>query len=630
MWRIFLFSSAIKLLLLDTYRSTDFEVHRNWLAITHSLPLSRWYYEDTSIWTLDYPPAFAWFEYILSCLAVYWDPAMLQIANLNYASRNTVLFQRFSVIATDLVLYYAVTQYVSTQFITHRQRHTCVCLVVLNCGLLLLDHIHFQYNSVLLGLLVLSITRIQQGRVLEGAFLYTLLLNMKHLYLGLAPAFGIYLLRSYCFTQKGSFAYRRFLRLGLLVVFTTALSFGPIILSMVASATLPISMETSDSNVYTVPAMNTAFKQIMSRLFPFHRGLLHAYWAPNVWALYAFLDKVLVACRKLIGPHSKHTSSSRSMTSGVVGEAEFVLLPHVTPSVTVALILAALVPCLCGLWLACVPDPNCECEAEGVSASTSGQNIGGEPLTPSPVVGHVSTTGLRQRVGSNPGTATTPTGTESAIKAETTENYDKIHNTGRKSGGSDDDAGSGQLGRIEHAKVNGDLFLRAVALCGLTVFLLGWHVHEKAVLTGLLPVILLSTTNANLQRVLMVLSLSGTYALFPLLYMPQEVPVKASLLLLYTGYAYMAFSTSCKANAISSHTTYLSHLEDAYMLGFLGLWVYTTLLHTALFGDAMEFVPLLMTSVYSALGVLYAYVCIYVDTLATCMRENRKALIKRE
>jgi ALG6, ALG8 glycosyltransferase family len=45
--------------------------------VVESVSVAGRYLEATSQWTLDYPPLFAWFEWVLSQAARFFDPGML-------------------------------------------------------------------------------------------------------------------------------------------------------------------------------------------------------------------------------------------------------------------------------------------------------------------------------------------------------------------------------------------------------------------------------------------------------------------------------------------------------------------------------------------------------------------------
>lgn len=74
-------------------------------------------------------------------------------------------------------------------------------------------------------------------------------------------------------------------------------------------------------------------KQVMTRMFPFGRGLCHAYWAPNFWVFYIILDKGLAFSLRKLGFEIQIPSAS--FTGGLVGDSSpFAVLPQVLSMVT--------------------------------------------------------------------------------------------------------------------------------------------------------------------------------------------------------------------------------------------------------------------------------------------------------
>lgn len=70
-------------------------------------------------------------------------------------------------------------------------------------------------------------------------------------------------------------------------------------------------------------------EQVLRRMFPFGRGLCHAYWAPNFWVFYIILDKLLTFLLVKLGVNLQ--TPTASFTGGLVGDSSpFAVLPKVT------------------------------------------------------------------------------------------------------------------------------------------------------------------------------------------------------------------------------------------------------------------------------------------------------------
>lgn len=178
-------------------------------------------------------------------------------------------------------------------------------------------------------------------------------------------------------------------------------------------------------------------------------------------------------------------------------------------------------------------------------------------------------------------------------------------------------------------------FVRAVAICGCTSFMFGWHVHEKAILMVVIPLRYVATHTISSQSMLipireflfsllaasdkyeasqlLLLTIIANYSLFPLLFPHNLLWTKTSLCLVYLAIIVYAAHI---LHHLKSWRDYLMTHELLYAIGFVGLFLFEQFLQFALKLDQrLPFLPLLLTSIYCGIGITYFWLKYYLRFL---------------
>ncbi|RKF78917.1 putative dolichyl pyrophosphate Man9GlcNAc2 alpha-1,3-glucosyltransferase [Golovinomyces cichoracearum] len=283
-------------------RFGDYEAQRHWMEITTQLPISQWYFHDLEWWGLDYPPLTAYHSWVLGKLGSQINPEWFTL----YSSRGThdpnlKIYMRATVILSEYLVYIpAIILFVQSMTKIHKtytwNKNIALTAILLQPGTILIDHVHFQYNTVMLGFVVACVSCLLERRLIWGYFFFVLALGFKQMALFYAPAIFAYLLGC-CIFPKINFG--RFFSilvatlasstilvlpftLGILYNAYRGIDIQPIISSKVAP--LPIFKEYShliDIHAWYFPIL-LQYAQILHRIFPFARGLFEDKVA-NIW-----------------------------------------------------------------------------------------------------------------------------------------------------------------------------------------------------------------------------------------------------------------------------------------------------------------------------------------------------------
>lgn len=176
--------------------------------------------------------------------------------------------------------------------------------VLMQPATILIDHAHFQYNTVMLGLVLASMSSILAGRTLWASVFFVAALGFKQMALYYAPATFAYLL-GICILPQVHI--RRFFGIALVTILSFAIICAPLILGALYDAHYGISptLEAKGTTVnpllssipFTIDRETWYYRillqltQIIYRIFPFARGLFEDKVA-NIWCAFHTVHKL--------------------------------------------------------------------------------------------------------------------------------------------------------------------------------------------------------------------------------------------------------------------------------------------------------------------------------------------------
>lgn len=273
----------------------DFEAQRHWMEITTHLPITQWYFHDLEWWGLDYPPLTAYHSWLLgkigSIFSTQWFALYtsrgLDDPSLKVYMRATVLMSEYLIYVPAVVMF--CRSVARTQRASGWEMSVALVAILMQPATILIDHAHFQYNTVMLGFLVATVTCLLSKKHAWGCIFFVAALTFKQMALYYAPAIFAYLLGSCVFPRLNV---SRFITIAV----TTILSFAAIFAPFILAGLYEHYQNKHDMNLQAPPLMERIpidrksilyapllqVTQAIHRIFPLARGLFEDKVA-NFW-----------------------------------------------------------------------------------------------------------------------------------------------------------------------------------------------------------------------------------------------------------------------------------------------------------------------------------------------------------